>query len=54
MKPGHRKRFAVGAFCSARFALTKAKMRGDLRGRPTPPPLVPTKHHRRHNDGGRR
>jgi hypothetical protein len=54
VKPGHRKHFAVSAFCSARFALTKAKMRGTLRGRPTAPPRLPTKHHRRHNDGGRR
>lgn len=52
MKPGHRNRFAVSAFCSARFARTKAKMRGTLTGRPTAPPRLPTEHHRRHNDGG--
>jgi hypothetical protein len=52
VKPGHRKRLAVSAFCSARFALTKTKMRGALRGRPTAPPRLPAKHDRRHNDGG--
>lgn len=52
MKPGHRKRFAVSAFCSIRFALTK--MRGGLRGRQTVRPRLATKHHRHHKGGSMR